>query len=368
MSKKTVPIILVFLLLNGFWAFAQVRYAKGFTLQKHGQFTVLKVIKPWPGAKQSYTYVLKRKGVRIPKAYAQYTQVVVPVQRMIATSTTHLPSIESLGMLPKLVGFPHTDYISSAVIRQYIEAGKLTDVGSNTDLNIEKVLALRPDAFIGYGVDRESAGLLHVKNQGIPIIMNGDWNEEDPLGKAEWIKFFGALFDQQTEANKQFDRIEKAYLTVRNLAAKTKARPRVFTGALWEGIWHLPKGNSWVGQLLRDAGSNYLWQNTHGTGSLSLSLEQVLAQAQNADFWVAPGGFDSRRALLANNAHYQQFKAFQNNKVYTYSLKRGKKGGILYYELAPNRPDLVLKDLVHLFHPELFPGYKPYFYQSLQDE
>ena len=135
---------------------------------------------------------------------------------------------------------------------------------------------------------------------------------------------------------------------------------------MYEDVWYVAKGNSWVAQFLKDAKANYLWANEKGTGSLPLTFEKVLEKAKNADIWITSGQFSSLREMTSANPHYNQFKAFQNKNVYSFSGRKGKTGGILYYELAPNRPDIVLKDIVVILHPELLKSYKPYFFQKLQ--
>jgi iron complex transport system substrate-binding protein len=136
-------------------------------------------------------------------------------------------------------------------------------------------------------------------------------------------------------------------------------------GDIFEGKWYLPSGTSWGSLLLKEAHSHYLWQETTGTGSLSLSFETVFEKAKDADFWITSGQFSTLKSMIDANPHYNQFKAFQNKKVYSFCGKKGKTGGILYYELGPNRPDVVLKDLVKILHPELLIGYEPFFFKKL---
>jgi iron complex transport system substrate-binding protein len=137
-------------------------------------------------------------------------------------------------------------------------------------------------------------------------------------------------------------------------------------GATWKDVWYLPYGNSWQGRLIDDAGANYLYKNTQGSGSLSYNLERVLKDAQNADFWIAPSQYTSYRQMLGDNKSYALFKAFQNKQLYTFALKKGATGGVIYYEEASMRPDLVLKDLISIFHGN--PGADNlYFFDPLEE-
>jgi iron complex transport system substrate-binding protein len=135
---------------------------------------------------------------------------------------------------------------------------------------------------------------------------------------------------------------------------------------MFENRWYLPKGTSWGSILLKEANGNYLWKETSGTGSLSLSFETVYFKAKDADFWITSGQFSTLSEMTNSNPHYAKFKAFKNKNVYSFSGKKGKTGGILYYELAPNRPDIVLKDIVKILHPELLPSYTPFFFEKLK--
>ena len=344
----------------------QVLFAKGFSLFKYNGFSVLKVNNPWPKANKNYTYILKEKHRIIPDRLKQFTVIEVPIKTIIVTSTTHIPSIEMLGAENSLVGFPHLDYISSEKIRARIEAGKVKELGNNHDLNTEFIIDLSPSVLIGYGIDNNNPMLDNLEKSGLKVMFNGDWNEETPLGKAEWIKFFGALYGLENKSNELFSAIALDYKKTLEMAKKTTVKPTIMAGAIYEDQWYLPKGDSWACYFLKDANANYLWSDKKGTGSLSLSFENVLEKAQKADFWIGPGQFTSLKEMAATNKHYKQFKAFQDKKIYSFSTKKGKTGGVLFYELAPNRPDLVLKDMVKIVHPELLPTYELTFFEQLK--
>lgn len=343
-----------------------VRYAKGFSINNYDGYSVLTVSNPWPKADKTYTYILKEKKGIIPDSLKQNLVISVPIKTIVVTSTTHIPSLEMLDEVNSLVGFPHMDYISSEKVRSRIDAGKVKELGNNQDLNTEVILDLQPSVIIGYGIDNKNPTLDNLQKSGLKVILNGDWNEETALGKAEWIKFFGALYGKQKQAEETFNKIEKDYLKTLEIAKLTKTAPTVLVGDMFEDRWYLPKGTSWGSQLIKQANGNYLWQETSGTGSLSLSFETVFEKAKAADIWITSGQFSSLKEMTDMNPHYAKFDAFGNKNVYTFSRKKGKTGGTLYYELAPNRPDLVLKDLVKILHPELLNGYQPFFFEKLK--
>jgi iron complex transport system substrate-binding protein len=343
-----------------------VTYAKGFSIENYNGYCVVTVKNPWPKASKTYRYILKEKNGIVPDSLKQNSIISVPIKKIVVTSTTHIPSLEMLGEVNSLVGFPHCDYISSKKVRVRIDAGKVKELGNNHDLNTEVLLDLQPDVIIGYGIDNQNPTLDNLQKSGLKVLLNGDWNEETPLGKAEWIKFFGALYGKQKQANEIFSKIEKDYLNTVKIAKNAKVKPTVLAGDMFEDRWYLPKGTSWGSILLKEANGNYLWKETSGTGSLSLSFETVYFKAKDADFWITSGQFSTLSEMTNSNPHYAKFKAFKNKNVYSFSGKKGKTGGILYYELAPNRPDIVLKDIVKILHPELLPSYTPFFFEKLK--
>ncbi|MBT8293257.1 MAG: ABC transporter substrate-binding protein, partial [Eudoraea sp.] len=153
--------------------------------------------------------------------------------------------------------------------------------------------------------------------------------------------------------------------TTKELAKKGVKRPSVLSGALYKDVWYLPGGNSWASKFLEDANTHYPWSDSEQTGSLNLSIESVLAKGQDTDFWISPSQFTSYEEMKKANVHYLQFEAYKNKNIYTFANTKGATGGLLYYELAPNRPDLVLKDLIHIFHPMLLPDHKLFFFKPL---
>ena len=231
----------------------EIHYAKGFSIFKYDGFSVLKVTNPWPKSNKNYTYILKEKKGKIPDSLKQFNVINVPIKSIIVTSTTHIPSLEMLGEENSLVGFPNLDYISSEKIRTRIDSKKISELGNNHDLNIEKIIELSPSVIIGYGIDNNNPMLDNLEKSGLKVLINGDWNEESPLGKAEWIKFFGILYGKEKLANSLFSTIENDYLKTVSIAKKAVNIPTIMAGAMFEDQWFLPKGNSWGCYFLKDA-------------------------------------------------------------------------------------------------------------------
>ncbi len=345
-----------------------LKYAKGFSVEDYGTYKILKINNPWPKAENVFKYVIISKEYAAKTTFPEdaYEGVIInPIQKIVVTSTTHIPALELLNVEETLVGFPGIDYISSKKTRQRIENGLVRELGKNEGINTEVLLELQPDVVIGFGIDGNNRTFETIKKSGIPVIFNGDWVEASPLAKAEWIKFFGVLFNKEKAADSIFNTIEKNYLEAKNLAKNTKNQPTILSGAMHNDIWYLPNGDSTEAQLLKDANTNYLWSDSKGTGSLSLNFETVFSKAKNADIWLSPSNYASKEGLKNGNTHHAMFKAFQNNTIYSSINTTGASGGILYFELGTTRPDLVLKDLIKICHPELLKNYDLYFFKSL---
>lgn len=335
-----------------------IEYASGLSIVKYEGYSVVNVINPWPNANKNFTYILKEKEAKIPDSLQKYTTIKVPLESVVVTSTTNIPYLEMLEVENKLVGFPHTDYISSEKTRKLIDQGSVKNVGQNEKLDMEQLIDLAPDLIVTFGVDNNNPMLDNLKKSGLNVLIQGDWMEQSPLGKAEWIKLYGALFGKEEKAAELFNKIVESYNQAKKLVAEKPASSTVLYGSMYEDVWYVAKGKSWVAQFMKDAKANYLWADLDGTGSEGLSFEKVLDKAKTAQVWIASGAVKTLNELGKSNPHYTEFDAFKNKNVYSFESKLGATGGTIYYELSPSRPDLVLKDYIKIFHPDLMTSYE----------
>lgn len=340
--------------------------ATGFSLQEYDNYTVVKVLTPWPNAQKPFTYILAKANAQVADSLAKYPKIQVPLKDVVVTSTTNIPFLEILGVENKLTGFPHTDYISSPKTRKLIDAGKIKNLGENEKIDIEKLIDLTPQALVTFGVDGNNPTLTQIEKTGIPIIIQADWMEQTPLGKAEWIKFFGALFGKEKEAKAYFEQVKKNYQEAIQLVQKVTKHPKIMYGTMYQDQWYMAKGESWIGKFITDAKGDYLWKNLKGAGSEPLTFEQVYEKGQNADIWIATGTQTNWVEFGKSNPHYNQFKAYNNKKVYTFEGKKGATGGTIFFETSPCQPDKVLKDYIKIFHPELLKNYNFTFATPIQ--
>ncbi|MDX1462220.1 MAG: ABC transporter substrate-binding protein [Marinirhabdus sp.] len=343
-----------------------VQFAEGFKVKQYEGYKKLTLKNLWPGSDKEFNFILVKDADNF-KSKKKFDGIIeVPLKSIVVTSTTHIPSLEMLGVEDRLVGFPNLDYISSEKTIQRIDAGEIMELGKNEDLNTELLVELQPDLMVTFAIDSDNSSAERIQEIGIPVLYNGDWNETTPLGKAEWIKFFGVLMGKEKTADSIFNRIKIDYTNAKNVAGQSESKPTVLSGAMYRDLWHLPQGGSWAAQLIADANGEYLWNDTEGTGSSSLNVESVLEKGKNAQYWIGPGQFTSLDQMKEAHSAYEQFDAYQNNNVYSFTNKKGANGGVLYYELAPNRPDMVLKDIGKILHPELFPDHELYFFTKIE--
>ena len=343
---------------------SSIKYAKGFDIVNENGIKKLIIKAAYQNSDKVFEYIIKSK--KDQKENTKNT-IFTPIQKIVVTSTTHIPMVELLNEETAIIGFPYSKYVSSEKTRLLIDADKIAEIGKEGALNTEILLNLQPELIVGYSVSTADKSLTTLEKAGINVIYNGDWLEETPLGRAEWIKFFGVLFDKEKQADSIFKAIETNYLEAKNIALKATKKPTILSGAIMsKDIWNLPAGESFVAQFLKDANLRYLWQESEGKGSLSLSFESVFDKGRNADFWIAPGYFSSKEQLLNSNKIYTEFNAFKNDNIYTPTTKKGKTGGVIYYELAPTRPDLVLKDMIKITNPDLLPNYELTFFERMK--
>lgn len=356
-SKKSVDSI-----LHTSKSKTSIKYAKGFDIQIFNGYKKLIIKSPYPDAEQYQEFILiSNKGHDFDGKNKIYT----PVEKLVATSTTHVPMIEILGETNSLIGFPNTDYISSPKTRQRIARNQIKDLGNEQDFNTEVLISLQPDVMVAFSMGKSTKLYNNIEQNGISVVYNGDWLEATPLGRAEWIKFFGALFNKEKEADSIFNAIEFQYNEAKKIASQAKNSPEIMSGVLYKDKWNLPAGESFTAKLYEDANTSYIWKNSEGQGSLVLSFETVFEKAEKADYWIGSGYFTALDELKAANAHYEQFKSFKTGNVYSFSKRRSEYGGVEYFELGPLQPHIVLKDLIKVAHPDLMPGYEPYFLQKL---
>ncbi|MEQ1587837.1 MAG: ABC transporter substrate-binding protein [Cyclobacteriaceae bacterium] len=344
----------------------ELNYAEGFSVYMEGNIKHVIVTHPYPGATEGFHYLLVPKGEPTP-AHDDHTQVIhIPIQKLVCTSTTHIPLLDYLDATDALIGFPTTDYISSEKTRIRIDNGLVTDLGIDKGMNIELLFSIKPELVMSYTMTSDLGQSKKIKELGIPVVINSEYLEKHPLGRAEWIKFMALFLGKEKEADSVFTMIEKEYLTTQKLVENVSKKPTALSGIVYGDAWFMPAGKNYAARLMEDAGTNYLWSNTESNGFLELSFEAVYEKAKAADLWIGVGSFNSLEEIRAAESRYSLFKPFQEKQVYTFNARKGAKGGSEFLELGYLRPDLILKDLVKIAHPELLPDHALFFHKRLE--
>ena len=343
-----------------------IKYAEGFKVTSLGKATRVEVTYPFQGATSGYTYLLVHKGDEIPDHDAKTKVIIVPLSSIVCTSTTHIPFLNYLGETNALVGFPSTDYISSDIMRARVDGGKVLELGIDKGINMERLVSLKPDMVMGYTMSSDYGQFKKMEELGIKVVINAEYLEKHPLGRAEWIKFMALFFDKEKIADSVFNAIEKEYIEVKAKADSIKQRPTVLSGIVYGDAWFLPGGENYASRLFRDAGGNYIYGDDTSNGFLQLSFESVYNKAHNTDYWIGVGSFNTLQEIKDADVRYAKFDPFIKKQVYTYNARMGAKGGSEFMELGYLRPDLILKDLVKILHPEVLPDYQLYFHKKLE--
>ncbi|MDN3669995.1 ABC transporter substrate-binding protein [Echinicola jeungdonensis] len=343
-------------------------FAEGFQIFQGDGYKIVEVSQGFPGDHQAFRYlVIEDSKPELPEG--NFDGIIQPkVEKVILTSTTQVPHLDLLGINEKLIAFPNTDLISSPNVRKRIDEGKVMELGGGARFNIEKILELTPDLVVVSTLGDNLKDLQILQKAKIPAVINGEYVEKHPLGRAEWIKFTGALTGKLEKSLQVFNDIKSNYLQLKEKVNQTDFQqlPTVISGNMYKDIWYAPAGNNWGGLFLKDAGTDYIFKNMKSEGSLQLNYEFVLDKGMDAEYLLSTGEYKSLDEMARADSRYTQFKSFQNGQVFTFSNKRGPTGGMEYFELGYTRPDLILKDLIKIFHPSLLPNYQLYFYQKLQ--
>ena len=308
-----------------------------------------------------YRFALVRKGSGAT-APEGYKAVEVPIERTICMTSLQLSNFTALDAHGFIRGITGTKNLFDEDIKKRVADGSIVKIGMEGDFDTELVLAANPNVIFISPFKR--GGYDAIKETGVTLVPHLGYKELEPLGQAEWLKFVALFIGKEKEANQVFEGIRSRYKAVRQLAEAVENRPTVFSGEMHGGNWYAVGGRNNLAQLFRDAGADYIIKDEN-TGGVNLEFEQLYSLAANADYWRIlnsyPGDF-SYQALKASEPRNELFKAFKDKHVVYCNMKQTP-----YYELTPVQPDVLLKDLVAIFHPELVEAdYEPRFYRLLK--
>jgi iron complex transport system substrate-binding protein len=345
-----------------------VNFANGFTISYVPGGKVITILSPFEQKTTATRYLLVPRGAARPAGYADAIVVETPIRTLVGLSSMHVALVDFLGADDVLVGLGNLKYASAPRVRQRIAAGKILEAGQGKELHNEQLIAQHPDLVMATGWPGE--GLTRYQTlqaAGVPVMINSEWVESTPLGRAEWVKVVAALLNQEDLVNQKFGQVVRDYQRLATLGHRAAKKPSVIVGLPFKDVWHVPDTDSYMAQFLRDAGTTYQWDKTKSPqGSLALSFEAVAPVALAADYWLQTGTATTRAEIVAQDARYAAFAPFKAGRLYNNNRRTNAQGSNDYWESGAVRPDLVLSDLIRILHPELLPTWQLYYYQPVK--
>ena len=339
-------------------------YASGFKIlgADNVQSTLIQVFNPWQGAKDvEMSYFISRNGEQAP---AGFTGPTIPAgaKQIVCMSSSYIAMLDALGQADRIVAVSGIDYVSNP----YIIAHKDSIKDMGPEMNYELLLGLKPDVVLLYGIgDAQTAVTDKLKELSIPYMYVGEYLEESPLGKAEWMVALSELTDSREKGIEIFSEIPKRYQTLKDLTASVEQRPTVMFNTPWNDSWIMPSTKIYMAQLVNDAGADYIYKENTSNSSAPIGLETAYGLIQKADYWINVGMASTLDELKAVNPKFTDAKSVREKTAYNNNLRLTATGGNEYWESAVVRPDIVLRDLIHIFHPELVSD-SLYYYRHLE--
>ena len=341
----------------------RLNYAEGFSVLKYKDYKEVIVYSPWKkGEIYARYYLVKDEKTKTP---VDGVKIKIPLKTLATTSVTHLEFLSLLNKIQTITGVCSPKLIYNAELQKNIHAGKITDLGDAFNLNVERVLLLKPNALMTSGFNQTDANAQRIGQAGIPVIYNNEWMETSLLGRAEWIKFVAAFYDKELQADTIFAGIDKRYNDLKTKALKVTTKPKIMSGNNFRGTWYMPAGRSFMGQLFLDAGADYFYANDTTTGSLPLNVETVLKNFVDTDIWLNVN-FSTIDELIKTDSKHALFRPVKTGQVYNFNKRLLPSTANDFWESAVARPDILLSDVIAILHPELLPNYEPVYADKLK--
>ena len=329
-------------------------YASGFDIKgaEGHKSTLITVTNPWQGADSITTRLfIARDGETAPEGFTG--QVLHDdAKRIVAMSSTHIAMLDAVDAADRVVGVSGIDFISNPGIQARRDS--VGDVGYDGSINYELLLSLDPDIVLLFGVNGASAMESKLSELGIPYMYVGDYLEESPLGKAEWLVALSELIGKRDAGEKVFAEIPVRYNAMKQKVADAGLpKPSVMLNTPYGDSWFMPSTKSYAVQLIEDAGGSYIYGKNTGNASLPIDLEEAYLLASDADMWINVGMANSLEEVAGMCPKFTDTRCFRTGKVFNNNARTNAAGGNDYWESAVVNPDILLRDLVKIFHPEL---------------
>lgn len=289
----------------------------------------------------------------------------IPFNKVILLNSSLLGYVSEIGAENTIIGVSSPEYIYSEKIHDLVTQGKIQNVGNEQKYDVEKIISLKPDAiFTNYIASFDNTYQL-LKNNGIQVIFLDEYLEQKPLEKTAYLKLFGKLFGKEKIAQTKYNEIEKNYQKLKQLALTSKAQPKVLANEMYGDVWYLPGGKTFTANYIADANGDYILKNNTDEKAVTMSFEEVYSKSGQTQYWVNAGNHLSKKELLSINPYYSKLEVFKKGKIYGVNAKENQKSND-FFESGVVRSDIILKDYIKIFHPELLPDYKLTYLKELQ--
>ena len=343
------------------------QHAGGFVIlgAEGRQSTIVRVHNPWQGAEEVDTELfIARNGEAVPAGFTGQVLHGVP-QRIICMSSTHTAMLDAIGAVGRIVGVSGIDYITN----EYIAANRdrTGDVGYEGNIDYEQLVALRPDIVLLYGLHGASSMESKLRELRIPYTYVGDYLEESPLGKAEWIVAVGEILGMREEAEATFAEIPVRYEALKRMVAEAAdTKPAVMVNTPYGDAWFMSPTTSYAARLIADAGGDYVYKKNPSTRSLPVDMEEASMLVAQADIWINVGSLSTLAELRRSLPRFADARCVREGQVWNCNRRTNAAGGNDYWESGIVHPDIILRDLVKIFHPELLPDTELYYYMHIE--
>ena len=375
MHKTTIYIILMLTMLScaapsseglhggGAGDTLAMRHSALLQIVDYDGYTVVDVKNPWKEGRILHSYMLRHKDSAEVVPPQGVTLLRTPLENQLVFATLHAQLFVTLGCVDAITGVCDARCMSVDEVAGRLVSGAITDCGASADVNLERVVQLSPDA--AWVIPFKNGGYGKLERVGLPLIECADYMESSPLGCAEWVRFYGRLLGVAEKADSLFDAVCSNYYRIKDEVAAMPRKPRLLCEQMTGSAWYVPAAQSTMGQLYCDAGASYLFADIQGSGAVPLSFETVLSRADSADVWLIKYGAErdmDYSSLAGNFAGNSMLRPFRERSVYACNVSRRR-----FYEETPFRPDILLRELAALLHPEMAVGYELRYYEKLRE-
>lgn len=335
----------------------EIIYAKHLQIHEELGSVRVEILHPETGKPTFKAILAKSRPVDVPSGYLF---IQTPVKDLAVLSATQIGMLSKLDELNRISAVSSRKYIYNTSILRSIDQGKVRDLGDESLIPAESIVSSGSKFLFYSDFGQAFPHAEQLKKMGITIVPNPDWREVHPLGKAEWIKLFGYLTGKENEAKKIFTETCQSYEKLIKISSEQRKKPNVISGNMLGAVWWAPSGESYNATIFKDAGGNYVYSSTRGTGSIERTAEQIIHENKRTEFWFNPG-FSSKNEILRNSPKLKHLQLLKSGKIFCYSHNMN-----FYWEMSAVEPHLVLEDLIRILHPKALPKGKMYFYKEVK--